>query len=476
MYLQALSPASHTRTLTQIAVSEGFQQKHRPERCLLIGVDASVWMNQAQLAVKNRKGRGTRNGENPAVRNLFYRLCHLLTLPVIPIFVFDGPNRPSKKRGTAVRTVRSHWLTLPFQKFIEAFGFYWYMAPGEAEADLVELNRKEKIDMIVSEDSDTMALGACCVIRLKNTKDDGDQVTVFDAKSIQNHPDVLLDHAGLFLMAILCGGDYDNTGLIGCGWKTASRLARTELAHSLFNAATSLLSREDLCTFLCEWREAFRILLAQDPNNVLGRKYPSLASNVTDEFPPVDILLLYAHPVTSWSMGSQTPDQSLWRLRQPDLPAIGTLCEKYFSWGSSGDMVASCKGTLWPGVAIRSLLVQVKHYANGVNDSRSVMNIHPLEIVLARLGPGSCSTQPDVIGYTAQVFTHNILRGTITGLDIAARSLILNANNAPKIPVWVPGSILQSAVPDLLEHFKGKRPATPPTYPSVCHNISQPQI
>jgi hypothetical protein len=38
--LQAVSPASQIRTLTNIAVTEGFEQHRRHMRCLLIGIDA----------------------------------------------------------------------------------------------------------------------------------------------------------------------------------------------------------------------------------------------------------------------------------------------------------------------------------------------------------------------------------------------------------------------------------------------------
>ena len=83
-------------------------------------------MNEAQTAIKVRLGLGTRAGENPALRVLFYRLCHILTLPIVPIFVFDGPDRLKVKRGINVRTTKPHWLSTPLKKFIEAFGFYWY--------------------------------------------------------------------------------------------------------------------------------------------------------------------------------------------------------------------------------------------------------------------------------------------------------------------------------------------------------------
>lgn len=87
----------------------------------------SIWMNEAQMAIKVRPGHGTRAGENPALRVLFYRLCRLLTLPIIPVFVFDGPNRPKVKRGINVKMTKPHWLSTPLKKFIEGFGFYWYM-------------------------------------------------------------------------------------------------------------------------------------------------------------------------------------------------------------------------------------------------------------------------------------------------------------------------------------------------------------
>jgi hypothetical protein len=38
--LQAVSPASQIRTLTHIAVTEGFEQDRHRMRCLFIGIDA----------------------------------------------------------------------------------------------------------------------------------------------------------------------------------------------------------------------------------------------------------------------------------------------------------------------------------------------------------------------------------------------------------------------------------------------------
>ena len=174
-------------------------------------------------------------------------------------------------------------------------------------------------------------------------------------------------------MAVLCGGDYDKvsrfnpffslpysilnpkTGLDGCGWKTARLLAQSELATSLFISASTSTSRSGLRDFLCDWRNKLRTLLAFNPQNILGRRYPSLANNVTDHFPSIDLILQYAQPLTSWKT-DQMPNTASWQRRQPHLTAIAALCEKFFSWGSSGDIVSCFKNTLWPGIAIQHLL------------------------------------------------------------------------------------------------------------------------
>ncbi|KAF8153351.1 PIN domain-like protein [Crassisporium funariophilum] len=475
----ALSPASQSRTLTQVAVTEGFEYQRHRDRCLIIGVDASIWMNEAQMAVKFRPGQGTRSGENPALRILFYRLCRLMTLPIIPVFVFDGPDRPSVKRGAQVKR-KPHWLSSPLKKLIEAFGFFWYMAPGEAEADLAELNRRGFVDAIFSEDNDNFVFGACCVIRTSNVKDAGDQVNIFNSESIRTDVRVLLTREGLFLMAILCGGDYDNgVGLEGCGWKTARLLAQSKLATSLFIAASTLSSREKLREFLRGWRDEFRTLLVHDPQNVLGRKYPSLAKKITNSFPSVDLILQYAQPLTSWTT-DQIPDTTSWHLRRPRLAEIATLCKKYFSWASLGDIVSRFKATLWPGIAIQYILqlpdsdTRLAYYTNNAVVPGGLANIHVLRICQARLGPGARSTHPDVSGYTIQISMHDILRETALELDSASRSLI-EKSDCIKISFWIPASILGSALPDLIKRFKGQKVVAPiATYTPVLTS-SKPQ-
>ena len=115
---------------------------------------------------------------------MFFRLAKLLSDPILPLFVFNGPKRPTWKRGIQV-SKRPHWMIRGMKSMISAFGFEWREvcviiiilslnsesvsyrseAPGEAEAELAYLNRVGVIDGILSDDADNFLFGALTVIR-----------------------------------------------------------------------------------------------------------------------------------------------------------------------------------------------------------------------------------------------------------------------------------------------------------------------
>lgn len=82
----------------------------------------SLWFAQCQKTFTIAHAQA---GPHPELRIIFHRLARLLQGAVIPIFVFDGPDRPPTKRGTKVLK-KPHWLTAPTQELIIAFGFHWY--------------------------------------------------------------------------------------------------------------------------------------------------------------------------------------------------------------------------------------------------------------------------------------------------------------------------------------------------------------
>ena len=322
-------------------------------------------------------------------------------------------------------------------------------------------------------------------------------------------------------MAILCGGDYDKVshfnpfffslswflfkskpkvGLDGCGWKTVHLLTQSELATSIFIAASNLTSWSGLVNFLCDWWKKLHTLLAFDPQNILGRRYPSLAKNITDNFPSVDLILQYAQPLTSWTM-DQMLNTASWQCRQPNLTEIVALCEKFFSWDHQEILshgLRTCYGqellfNTFCRYEINHVTIQfvwtdtilIQHPTVDENlaqyASEDIIpgpkwlttHIHVLQICQARLGPGAYSTHPDVIGYTIQISTHGVIHDTALGLDSNSRLLTLaQVSDCPKTSFWIPGSVLSVTFPELVKWFTGKKAILPlEKYSPVCHYI-----
>ncbi len=102
---QVLQPAGRSRSFKNLVVSDGFESNASGRRAYRIGVDCSLWYQQVQTT------KGHNKGENPLLRGLFFKVTALAQLPLVPVFVFDGRNRPKTKRGRCV------------SRFIQTCGF-----------------------------------------------------------------------------------------------------------------------------------------------------------------------------------------------------------------------------------------------------------------------------------------------------------------------------------------------------------------
>jgi Holliday junction resolvase YEN1 len=96
-----------------LSIFDGFLSDKHTKRGYRIGIDASIWFFHAH---------SSQEGENPELRMLFFRLAKFLALPLLPLFVFDGPKRPQIKRNKRIMRAE-HPLTGRFKVMIEAFGF-----------------------------------------------------------------------------------------------------------------------------------------------------------------------------------------------------------------------------------------------------------------------------------------------------------------------------------------------------------------
>ncbi|KAH8115140.1 hypothetical protein DFH11DRAFT_1703479, partial [Phellopilus nigrolimitatus] len=354
-----LRPAGQQRSLTQLAVVDGFERNPAGRRGLRIGIDASIWFFHATYG---------REGENPELRTLFFRCARLMSRPFLPLFVFDGPRRPKLKRKKKV-SGKDHWMISGMQEIIEAFGFEWRMAPGEAEAELAYLNRVGVIDAIITDDVDTFLFGATMIIRnpgkmltgnsahpVRNTagKDDGEHTYTYSAADILSHEDIALSQGGLILIALLRGGDYDPTGLPNCGPNVAHALARCGFGDTLLDAARTL-ARARLPAFLAGWRAELRAELRTNARGLLNSKKARLAQALPESFPDVDVLLLYTHPETSERSGrAPSAVDYLWA-REPDLGKLAALCERKFEWGVRELIVKRFRTVIWAPAVLRIL-------------------------------------------------------------------------------------------------------------------------
>lgn len=121
-----------------------------------------------------------------------------------------------------------------FIQAVEAFGFQWLDAPGEAEAELAHLSRTDQIDYVLSDDIDTLLFGAKRMMRNPSKHLSGNegmakrkaaaekgvevvkmsqkaveaQIVIYDSDRISDQLD--LTRGGLILIGLMSGGDYDS--------------------------------------------------------------------------------------------------------------------------------------------------------------------------------------------------------------------------------------------------------------------------
>ncbi|KXX81663.1 Flap endonuclease GEN 1 [Madurella mycetomatis] len=267
-------------SLCKLAINK-LEETGRPFR---LAIDFSIWQFQVQAA---------RGGANPAIRTLFYRLVRLLGLAIHPIFVFDGPNKPTFKRNK--RSGRGDGVAIAMAKrLIRLFGFAIHDAPGEAEAECALLEREGVVDAVLSEDVDTIMFG--CRRTLRNWSAEGKgpktptHVSMYDAGAVASGSSGL-DREGMVLVALMSGGDYLPEGVPGCGIKVACEAARAGFGRDLCR-----LKRADE-DGLEAWKKRFLHELRTNESGFFRTRHKAL--EIPEGFPNIEILRYYTHPVVS---------------------------------------------------------------------------------------------------------------------------------------------------------------------------------
>ncbi|KAJ7610446.1 PIN domain-like protein [Roridomyces roridus] len=334
---EVVEDAAQKQSLLNLATNEGFKTDNRGIRGLVVGVDISIRIKAITAALRTA---GILNPPPKVIlERIFYQLCNFLLAPIVFVFVFDGPGRPSVKRNTRVvfREGDAELIRI-LKTMILDFGFFYYDAstfdaPGEAEAELAQLNANDELDAIITEDSDGLVFGARCVVRtlgyslfsnldihsltLIRPSVQHECIIYYD-DAIQHTPGVSLDRDGLLLCALLLGGDYDD-GLPGFGPKIAHALAACGFGREL-----------------------------------LDSRHPKLAQNMPATFPNVFVAKLYLHPLTSKSplFSASAPDVDSWQPKQPNISSLSSFCSEVFGWRGS-KLLQKFNEVLWPGAAFK---------------------------------------------------------------------------------------------------------------------------
>src|SRR5271155_768413 len=229
----------------RIALSKlAVEHLERTRRPLRIAIDAAIWQFQ------NQAGQG---GKNPALRTLFFRLLKLLALPIYPVFVYDGKNKPLTKRNKSVTAYGTCVSNEMSKTLVQAFRFPFHTAPGEAEAECALLQNRGIVDAVMSQDVDAIMFGSTLTFRDWSKEGSRGNKTATHVNVLRQDEikeSTGLDSEGMILVALLSGGDYNTEGVPGFGPVLACEIAKAGFGTDLLE----LVQKDDL-PGLQEWRE-----------------------------------------------------------------------------------------------------------------------------------------------------------------------------------------------------------------------------
>ncbi|KAI0485803.1 hypothetical protein F4859DRAFT_396100 [Xylaria cf. heliscus] len=437
-------------------------------RSLRIAIDISIWQFQVQAA---------RGGSNPAVRTLFYRLLRLLGLAIQPIFVFDGPKKPAFKRNK--RSGRGDGVaTAMAKRLIRLFGFIVHDAPGEAEAECALLQQSGIVDAVLSEDVDTIMFG--CTRTLRNWSSEGTKgsktpthISMYDTQELGQGASGL-DREGMVLVALMSGGDYLPEGIPGAGVKLACEAARAGFGKSLCQ-----LKRSD-ASELASWKEWLTYELRHNESGFFRTRHKALT--IPDDFPNMEILRYYTHPVVSPATTLDRLRQQSWD-RQIDVEGLREFVRETFDWTYRIGAIKFIR-VLAPCLLVRKLMQHNNEEDNVPRDANVTENEASILVksITSRRAHFSTDATPElrisfiptnVVGYDFQEEPDEVIEFGRDGLALNSDDEIEDpadeigdADSAAKAGakkqfsptetdlLWIPEIIARTGIPSMVEDWE----------------------
>ncbi|XP_069131819.1 LOW QUALITY PROTEIN: uncharacterized protein [Argopecten irradians] len=219
----------------------------------VLAVDLSIWVCETQC-VKQMQGVVSK----PFLRNLFFRILHLLQLGVHLVFVVEG-EAPDLKKGVMQKRQQDRFRKdfggqsyrgprggggkggrrnfdarlRECCRMLDCLGIPYLHSNGEAEAFCAALNAAGLVDGCLTNDGDAFLYGARTVYRnfTMNTKDPHVESYIMD--NIESR--LGLDRERMVAMALLLGCDYLPKGVPGVGVDKAIKLMTSLQGYSILD-------------------------------------------------------------------------------------------------------------------------------------------------------------------------------------------------------------------------------------------------
>lgn len=252
------------------------------------------------------------------------------------------------------------------KRLIRLFGFLAHDAPGEAEAECALLQQNDIVDAVLSEDVDTIMFG--CTRTLRNWSSEGTKgskapthVSMYDTRELGEGASGL-DREGMVLVALMSGGDYLPEGIPGAGVKVACEAARAGFGKSLCQLKRSNTSE------LASWKEWLTYELRHNESGFFRTRHKALT--IPDDFPNMEILRYYTHPVVSPVKLLDIFRQRTWD-GSMDVQGLREFVRETFDWSYRIGAIKFIR-VLAPCLLVRKLMQRSAEQDNAPKDTNTI--------------------------------------------------------------------------------------------------------
>ncbi|KAI3614570.1 DNA repair endonuclease-like protein [Moniliophthora roreri] len=278
-----------TKSFAEIAAEKGFVRNFNTSCTLTVGMDLSPILDSFQ-AKKIALGRKVLHSPTDLTQSQFFWLVSQLSeTTTCNIVIFDTVSRPRQKRGTNVMVQKEPYHYDYAKPFIYPAGFHFHTAPGETDAELVEMYKRGLIDIVLTSDSNVFALSPAASVYSRNSKESKCWaeliVDLYDVPLIMQS--LALSQEQFILYALMVGNDLDKS-IPNC--RPVLALGAAQAVSMLFlqqyNQLLKAGHKNKVTKLLYQLKSEIIHIMKENPVGTLPHKAPAIADFLhTHNFP-----------------------------------------------------------------------------------------------------------------------------------------------------------------------------------------------